>query len=119
MWKRGKLIMMFGGYPNLELLEYKSKNILQQIDNEKYKNLDLRADVFLQTWGSTALGFGGVGGQAMSDAYTTVFGDILKDAYVVFFGKQIAYVIENPTEQFFEDLNRRQMVSVNKARQRY
>ena len=78
-----------------------------------------RADVFLQTWGSTALGFGGVGGQAMSNAYTTVFGDILKDAYVVFFGKKIAYVIENPTEQFFEDLNRREMVSVDKAKQRY
>lgn len=49
MWERGKLIMMFDGYPNLELLEYKSKNILQKIDNEKYKNLELRADVFLQT----------------------------------------------------------------------
>lgn len=31
-------MMMLDGYPNLELLEYKSKNILQKIDNEKNKN---------------------------------------------------------------------------------
>lgn len=27
---------------------------------------------FIQTWGSTSLGFEGIGGQAFTDAYTTV-----------------------------------------------
>ena len=29
--------------------------------------------IFQQIWGSTALGFGGIGGQAMTSAYTYVF----------------------------------------------
>jgi hypothetical protein len=28
--------------------------------------------MFTQMWGSTALGFGGIGGQAMTEAYTVV-----------------------------------------------
>lgn len=108
--------MLIGGLPNLELLEYKSKNILRQIDNEKYKKLNLVADVFLQTWSSTALGFGGIGGQAISEAYTTVFGDVLKNVYVIFFGNRLAYIVENPTEKFFTDLKFRMLVSVDKSK---
>ena len=108
--------MLIGGLPNLELLEYKSKNILRQIDNEKYKKLNLVADVFLQTWASTALGFGGIGGQAISEAYTTVFGDVLKNVYVIFFGNSLAYIVENPTEKFFTDLKFRMLASVDKSK---
>lgn len=108
--------MLIGGLPNLELLEYKSKNILKQIDNEKYKKLNLVADVFLQTWASTALGFGGIGGQAISEAYTTVFGDVLKNVYIIFFGNELAYIVENPTEKFFTDLKFRMLASVDKSK---
>ena len=108
--------MLIGGLPNLELLEYRTKNILRQIDNEKYKKLNLVADVFLQTWSSTALGFGGVGGQAISEAYTTVFGDTLKNVYVIFFGNELAYIVENPTEKFFADLKFRMLASVDKSK---
>lgn len=108
--------MLIGGLPNLELLEYRTKNILRQIDNEKYKKLNLVADVFLQTWSSTALGFGGIGGQAISEAYTTVFGDALKNVYVIFFGNELAYIVENPTEKFFADLKFRMLASVDKSK---
>lgn len=108
--------MLIGGLPNLELLEYRTKNILKQIDNEKYKKLNLVADVFLQTWSSTALGFGGVGGQAISEAYTTVFGDVLKNVYVIFFGNELAYIVKNPTEKFFADLKFRMLASVDKSK---
>lgn len=112
-------MLIIGGLPNLELLEYKSKDILKKINNEKYKDVDLRADVFLQSWASTALGFGGIGGQAISDAYTTVFGDVLKNVYVVFFGNKVAYVVEKPTEKFFTDLKLRDMASVSKSKSIY
>lgn len=112
-------MLIIGGLPNLELLEYKSKDILKKINNEKYKNVNLRADVFLQTWSSTALGFNGIGGQAISEAYTTVFGDILENVYVIFFGNELAYIVENPTEKFFTDLKLRDMASVSKSKSIY
>ena len=111
--------MLIGGFPNLELLEYKTQNILTKINNKKYKDLNLTADVFIQTWASTALGFGGIGGQALCEAYTTVFGDVIKNVYVIFFGEKPAYIVENPTEKFFTDLKRRKMASVNESKNIY
>ena len=37
---------------------------------------DYELHIFQQTWGSTALGFGGIGGQAMTTANTYVFLDL-------------------------------------------
>lgn len=50
---------------------------------------------FMQVWGSTALGFGGMGGAAMSPAMTVVFIVIeqgFTNAYV-YFGGVFAYVV--------------------------
>lgn len=107
--------MLIDGYPNLELLEFKAKLALKEKNSEKYANASFRADVFLQAWASTALGFGGIGGQAMSEAYTTVFSDDIKNAYVVFFGNRIAYIVENPKPIFFEDLKVRDMKAIKDA----
>lgn len=71
--------------------------------------------MFLQTWPSTALGLGGIGGSAMSKAYTTVFYDPARTTFVVFFGGQFAYIVQHPTEDFFDDLMNRNLASVNKA----
>lgn len=111
--------MLIDGYPNLELLDYKARIALREKDSEKYARVELQADVFLQNWSSTALGFGGIGGQALSDAYTTVFSDILKDVYVVFFGNRMAYMVEEPTEEFYKDLKERRLASVDRAFTRY
>lgn len=59
---------------------------------------------FPQTWGSTALGFGGVGGQAMTSAYTTVV--ILDNHYAaVYFAGRLAYKIDPVNEEFMRDLS--------------
>lgn len=60
--------------------------------------------VFPQTWGSTALGFSGIGGQAMTSAYTTVVTEDYLGYCGVFFGNRLAYIIKNPKQRFFEDL---------------
>lgn len=49
--------------------------------------------LFPQTWGSTALGYGGVGGAAMSDAYTIVV-STGGEACVYFGGGTLAYRVD-------------------------
>ena len=36
---------MYYGYPNLELLEYRTKEYLKEIDPERYRRTDLIADM--------------------------------------------------------------------------
>ena len=80
-----------------------------------YKYTDLSLRVFPQVWGSTALGFGGVGGQAMTAAYTTVVEDTYEWFYSVFFGERLAYLIQNPSDVFFEDMYKCNMKPVSQA----
>ena len=68
---------------------------------------------FPQTWRSTALGFGGFGGQAITRAQTTVVvleGSVCK-AGVVFFDGDLAYGIEDFNDLFENDLHDFNMVS--------
>lgn len=107
-------------YPKLELLNYQTQFYLQQhLDEEKYNNLDLLVEIFPQCWSSTALGFDGIGGQAMTTAYTSVFYDINQNIYIVYFGERIAYCVENPTDKFFEDLKNKNLGSVAHAMDAY
>lgn len=125
-------------YPNLELLEYKARQILQKDDDfkaklnkaleqRKYVSLYLDAIVFPQVWGSTCLGFDimpdgspSIGGQAMTKAYTTVFHESeISDTYIVFFGNSVCYKVTDVTPEFVEDLRNRNLVSLSKARTRY
>ena len=128
---------MTKGYPNLELIEYQFK---QEIE-KRYPNIfehyyeTIWMDVFRQVWASTALGFGGCGGSAMTGAYTTVVTCVLtqrsstttdttiletSEFFGVYFDGRLAYFIEDrPTDKFFEDLKNRDMASVQKATERY
>ena len=67
--------------------------------------------VFDQTWGSTALGFGGVGGSAMTTARTYVFMPDWSDNAYVFFGGRFAYKTQI-NERFKEDMKNHRMASV-------
>lgn len=78
----------------------------------KKNGCDPQLQVFPQIWGSTALGFGGIGGQAMTSAYTTVVEDIYSGYYGVFFGNRLAYIIKNPNQTFFEDVNKHSMKDI-------
>ena len=80
--------------------------------------------MFPQTWGSTALGFGGIGGAAMTPAYTVVVtgpGGQL----AVYWAGQHAYTIDLTTmtdqqrKDFDADLAKNWTVSLNDADTRY
>lgn len=63
---------------------------------------ELRVYSFPQTWGSTALGFGGIGGAAMTTATTTVI--LYESCGLVYFGQRKAYLIERINETFWNDV---------------
>lgn len=70
---------------------------------------------FDQMWASTALGFGGVGGSAMTWARTYVFiPKGIEEAYV-FFGDRFAYKT-TMNDRFWEDVKNCQMASVAESR---
>jgi hypothetical protein len=80
--------------------------------------------MFAQTWGSTALGFGGIGGAAMTPAYTVIIHG--PDGHLaVYFGTRLAYVVDWNTQTdaqrkaFDEDLAKRWVVNVIEAASRY
>jgi hypothetical protein len=79
-------------------------------------DMEVRA-MFPQTWGSTALGFGGIGGAAMTTAYTVVVECM--GAYAVYFGGHHAYTITQPNDQFFEDVAKQRMSAVRGAQKAY
>jgi len=119
-------------YPNLELIEYITENTA----NELFEDILIMSTyhkfkmyVFPQTWSSTALGFDGCGGQAITEAYTTVVEmswDYINKTddirglnlttsedriYAVFFDSKFAYMYLNPSKQFFKNLDKRNMRS--------
>ena len=121
-------------YPNLELIEKAFKEKVK----EKYPSVfdvnsqwrKCTADVFVQTWGSTATGFDlepVYSGQAFHDEYTTVMTltwlewssvdnrAYPKSLYGVFFGNKLAYILNNPNQKFEFDLRDRQMKSQKNA----
>ena len=62
--------------------------------------------MFPQTWGSTALGHGGVGGAAMTTAYTVVLECYHTQEFLVYFGGQWCYTVSRQSaniEAFVED----------------
>lgn len=82
----------------------------------KYVRIDdFEVHMFEQTWGSTALGFDGIGGQAMTTANTYVFVPITcnQNAFV-YFGSQFAYEAE-VNSVFMEDLKNHNMKPCNQC----
>ena len=122
-------------YPNLELIEYITGNTANEVFDGSlivgtYKKFKMF--VFPQTWSSTALGFDKqyrFSGQMITDAYTVVvemtsycpvvsqeklgidMSDLKDKVYAVFFDGRLAYMCLNPTQKFFDDLNKMCMKS--------
>ena len=121
--------------PNLELLEYKAWQyfFVDEENKRKYKQLvkhncrqNMIATVFLQTWGSTCLGFDvtedgspAIGGDAMTEAYTTVFYEPLTETYLVFFGDKCCYQVTTANETFLNDLKNHRLESLSEAKKEY
>lgn len=78
-------------------------NIVQDIACRADDILILDFDVidFDQTWGSTALGFGGMGGQMMTTARTYII--VHNNRAYVYFGGRYAYEVPYPFNKAFED----------------
>jgi hypothetical protein len=75
--------------------------------------------MFAQSWGSTALGFGGIGGQAITSAYVCVIESNLVGGYAVYFGGRLAYVIDRPNVLFIEHIHRQRMVDAKLGKSTY
>jgi hypothetical protein len=75
--------------------------------------------MFPQTWSSTALGFGGIGGQAITSAYVCVIESGLVGQFAVYFGGRLAYVIVRPNASFMEDVARQRMVDARLGKVTY
>ena len=99
--------------PSLPLIQKTFWTIIEPRLNkqERKRSPEFTLTMFKQTWGSTALGFGGIGGQAMTDAYTTVIEDEVHGWAGVFFGERLAYIMYEPNQKFYEDLRNHQMCS--------
>ena len=120
------MVMAHAVYEGFPEYEYESRDfnnpnrgarVVKKTRHTEY-NLTVKA-MFPQVWSSTALGFGGIGGQAITTAYTTVVESDIDASCCVYFGGQFAYRIERPNEQFFEDLLKQQMTKVSGAKKRY
>ena len=88
--------------------------------SRKHSFYDLTVyNMFVQTWSSTALGFGGIGGQAITSAYVCIIESNLVGGYAVYFGGRLAYVIDRPNEKFIEDIQRHRMVDARLGKATY
>lgn len=117
---------MYATYPNLELIEYKVKQLLAADEEFTSKRTEFDMIVFPQIWGSTCTGFDvcpdgspAVGGCAMTKEYTTVVHEITTATYIVCFGNQPCYKVTDPTDDFFSDLSARRMARLSESQKRY
>lgn len=76
------------------------------LPTESYKRRPYLREVevysFPQGWGSTALGFGGIGGQSITQAQTTIV--ISGCDAAVYFARNLAYVIRNYNSALMADI---------------
>lgn len=76
---------------------------------------DFEIIIFEQTWGDTSLGFGGIGGQAITTAPTYVFiPNGVNQNYFVYFGSGFAYDVPH-SSVLWNDIRCHNMASVMKS----
>lgn len=96
--------------PDINYKHRSSGSDEEEIRGRRPREDELAVIQFDQTWGSTALGFGGIGGASITTAPTTIVHTISQ--YAVYFAGKHAYTIEDPNRAFFDDVQYRDMVSV-------
>lgn len=92
---------MLSGTNQVEnLSEYYEKNIVRRTsktwmtDNEVETWCDVDIHVLKQTWGSTACGWGGIGGASMTSSYTYVIENFHFGIAAIYYGSRFAYMVE-------------------------
>lgn len=74
---------------------------------------DVSVCQFVQTWGTTSLGFGGIGGQAFTSAYVTTVACMVANKCAVYFGGRLAYLADSDNQNFVKDFYDQQMADVS------
>ena len=115
---------MYRQYPNLELVEYKFRQLYAKwAKDNNIENARPEVELFVwpQTFPNSAGIFanGGFSGQAFTTMYITVCHDLNKDVYAIFGGSDFAYLVSEPTKRFFEDLKERELAPVSGANALY
>jgi hypothetical protein len=104
---------IYTALPNPEILPDIERNYRNQQGKVRPSVTDVEIYHFPQMWGSTALGFGGFGGAAMTTAYTTVI--VCEKNAAVFFEGRHAYSVDDFGPVFLADIGRCKMASIDKA----
>lgn len=73
--------------------------------------------MFPQTWSTTALGFGGLGGNAITTAYTTILQSNWGEGCCVYFSGRFAYRVARPNHLFYEHVANHCLAMVKDAAQ--
>jgi hypothetical protein len=73
---------------------------------------EIDVHLFPQTWGSTALGFGGIGGASMTTGDVVVV--MQGAAAAVYFAGRHAYTVKRFNEEFFNDMKTQTMAPVGR-----
>lgn len=94
----------------------KQDRFIEQVRRPTKYDIEVIA-MFPQTWGSTALGFGGIGGAAMTTAYTIVIRHGIE--FCVYFGERFAYRVKCRGQEIYEDIHKQSMARVSDASSRY
>lgn len=117
---------VYQGFPEFEYQDRdwdhyrKTKENSYVTKSRKHSEYDVAVySMFPQTWSSTSLGFGGIGGQAFTPAYTVILESHQGAGYCVYFGGRFAYRIARPNRKFFEDIAARYMSEVSGATSKY
>ena len=111
-------------YETRDWIEYRNTGKDVRIKKTRRPMADeVMVTMFLEMWGSTALGYGGMGGSAMTNAYTVIVS--MYNDYVVYFGcGRLAYKfniteIEREQREWLMDcIAKRQMPSVYEFNQK-
>lgn len=97
-----------------EALEIESDFWIRVKDRQHTTVDNFQMLIFDQVWGSTALGFGGIGGQAMTKARTYVFiPEVDGENCIVYFAGRFAYSVPY-SETFMEDVRAGRLESVSR-----
>lgn len=103
-------------YDIIDWKHYRDTGEQKRVSNKRRPNIhDFNVyAMFPQTWGSTALGHGGIGGAAMTPAYTIVLECMHTKEFLVYFGGTFCYKVNHDSkniEIFFEDCKNQNLSS--------
>ena len=129
--ENGLAIRILGEYPDVKcFVELMHRNMM--INHPEYYDENYMCprvefiDMFPQIWPNTAGGFsepGMMSGQAMTTQITTVLRfkpwNANKEYYGIFFGDEIAYIVDDANIIFFEDLKNHSIRSRYEAKEVY